>query len=118
MTGQWYSADKINDLADIEKVKPGLVEATRDWFRRYKIPAGKPENTFAFNGEAKDKAFALAIIDQTRSEWEAAYKKGDVEGSKWGVAPERAAEIQSSLAPFTPAPSPLPGSVDDWVYTA
>jgi len=32
-----------------------FVQATNEWFRIYKIPAGKPENQFAFNGEAKDK---------------------------------------------------------------
>ena len=26
-----------------------------DWFRRYKVPDGKPENEFAFNAEFKDK---------------------------------------------------------------
>lgn len=36
-------------------MKPGYLEATVDWFRRYKVPDGKPENQFAFNGEFKDK---------------------------------------------------------------
>lgn len=110
-------ADKLNDLEDIEKVKPGLIDWTRDWFRRYKMPAGKPENTFAFEGKPKNKAFALSIIDQTRDEWKAAFEKGDVDGS-WAVTAERSKEIQGGLSPFVAAPSPLPGSVDDWVYTA
>jgi len=33
----------------------GLLQATNEWFRIYKIPTGKPENQFAFNGEAKNK---------------------------------------------------------------
>lgn len=36
-------------------MKPGYLEATVDWFRRYKVPDGKPENQFAFNGEFKGK---------------------------------------------------------------
>jgi hypothetical protein len=32
-----------------------LVRATNEWFRIYKIPDGKPENVFAFSGEAKNK---------------------------------------------------------------
>jgi hypothetical protein len=32
-----------------------IFQATNEWFRIYKIPAGKPENQFAFNGEAKNK---------------------------------------------------------------
>ena len=42
----------------------GFVTATVEWFRIYKMPDGKPENQFAFNGEAKNKAFALKIIEQ------------------------------------------------------
>lgn len=26
-----------------------------DWFKRYKVPDGKPENQFAFNAEFKDR---------------------------------------------------------------
>lgn len=110
-------ADKINDLADIEKVKPGLIDATRDWFRRYKVPAGKPENSFAFEGAGKDKQFALSIVDETHAAWSAAYKQGDAKGS-WTVSKERAAEITSKLDTFVPSTSPLPGSVNDWVYTS
>lgn len=32
-----------------------LFQATYEWFKIYKIPDGKPENKFAFNGEAKNK---------------------------------------------------------------
>lgn len=39
----------------MRKVKPGHLEATVDWFKKYKVPDGKPENHFAFNGQFKDK---------------------------------------------------------------
>jgi len=42
-------------ISDVRRLKPGYLEATVDWFRRYKVPDGKPENKFAFNGEFKDK---------------------------------------------------------------
>lgn len=42
-------------INDVRRLKPGYLEATVDWFRRYKVPDGKPENQFAFNGEFKDK---------------------------------------------------------------
>ena len=32
-----------------------VLQATIDWFKIYKIPAGSKENEFAFNEEAKDK---------------------------------------------------------------
>lgn len=109
-------ADNINSLEDLEKVKPGLIDATRDWFRRYKIPAGKPENTFAFDGKCKDKEFALEIIEQTHTEWAKAYKDGTVDGC-WSATTDEAEETASAMAPFVPASAPLPGSVDDWHYT-
>ena len=44
-------------------------QATTEWFKLYKIPAGKPENVFAFNGEAKNKAFATKIVLETHESW-------------------------------------------------
>lgn len=43
------------DIDDVRRLKPGYLEATLDWFKMYKVPDGKPENQFAFNGEFKDR---------------------------------------------------------------
>lgn len=48
-------APKLNDVEDVERHLPGLLRATNEWFRIYKIPDGKPENQFAFTGECKNK---------------------------------------------------------------
>ena len=45
------------------------MKQTRDWFRTYKVPDGKPENNFAFDGEYKDKAFADKTIADTNKQW-------------------------------------------------
>ena len=37
--------------------------------RIYKIPDGKPENTFAFSGEAKNKRYATEIIHECHEAW-------------------------------------------------
>ena len=63
-------AAQLNDLADIEKVLPGVLETTFTFLRDYKIPDGKPANTFAYNNEPKDRAFALQIAAETHTEWE------------------------------------------------
>ncbi|KAH9947097.1 inorganic pyrophosphatase [Amylocystis lapponica] len=55
-------ASKLNDIEDVERHLPGLIRATNEWFRIYKIPDGKPENQFAFSGEAKNKKYATEII--------------------------------------------------------
>lgn len=48
---------------------PGFTMATYEWFRTYKMPAGKPPNVFAFNGAAKDRAYALSIIEENYQFW-------------------------------------------------
>jgi inorganic pyrophosphatase len=62
-------ASKLNDIEDVERHLPGLVRATNEWFRIYKIPDGKPENQFAFSGEAKNKKYATAIIHECHEAW-------------------------------------------------
>ena len=53
-------APKLNDVEDVEKHLPGLLRATNEWFRIYKIPDGKPENQFAFSGEVKNRKYAIS----------------------------------------------------------
>ncbi|XP_026515638.1 inorganic pyrophosphatase 2, mitochondrial [Terrapene carolina triunguis] len=66
------------DIDDVKKHKPGYLEATAEWFRLYKVPDDKPENQFAFNGEFKDKDFAVGIIKSTHEYWKALlHKKAD-----------------------------------------
>ncbi|XP_058433914.1 inorganic pyrophosphatase isoform X4 [Marmota monax] len=74
-------AANYNDINDVKRLKPGYLEATVDWFRRYKVPDGKPENEFAFNAEFKDKDFAVDIIKSTHDYWKALVtKKTDGKG--------------------------------------
>ncbi|KAJ1721688.1 Inorganic pyrophosphatase [Coemansia erecta] len=62
-------AAKMNDVEDIERYMPGLLHATNEWFRIYKIPDGKPENQFAFGGEAKPMSYALDVVKDTAEAW-------------------------------------------------
>lgn len=78
-------ADQLNDIGDVEKVFPGLLKATIEWFKIYKIPDGKPENQFAFNGEAKNAAYATNIVNETHNFWKALISK-EVESSKISCA--------------------------------
>lgn len=39
------------------------------YLRIYKIPDGKPENTFAFDGDAKNKKYATEIIHECHEAW-------------------------------------------------
>lgn len=62
-------AHKLQDIGDVEKENPGLLAATREWFKIYKMPDGKPPNEFAFNGAPKDRAFAEQVIEETSKFW-------------------------------------------------
>lgn len=62
-------AERVADVADVERVFPGLLRATVEWFRLYKVPDGKPPNVFAFGGEARDAAAAAEVVDQTHEFW-------------------------------------------------
>jgi inorganic pyrophosphatase len=68
-------APKVNDIADVEKFFPGLLAATFEWFRVYKMPAGKLPNAFGFNGEYKDREFAHGVIEQTHGFWKQLIKE-------------------------------------------
>ena len=62
-------AGKLNDIEDVEKYMPGLMRATNEWFRIYKIPDGKRENVFAFGGIAKGRLYAMDIITECHEAW-------------------------------------------------
>ena len=62
-------ASSVNEISDVEKHFPGLLNATYVWFRDYKVPDGKPQNQFAFDGKAKDADFALNIIQECNQAW-------------------------------------------------
>lgn len=37
------------------------IQATRDWFRNYKVPTGKPKNSFAFDEQYKDEVGSATL---------------------------------------------------------
>lgn len=63
-------APKLNDVEDVERHLPGLLRATNEWFRIYKIPDGKPENQFAFTGECKNKKYAMDVVHECAEAWD------------------------------------------------
>ncbi|KAG8252594.1 inorganic diphosphatase activity protein [Homalodisca vitripennis] len=119
-------ADKVNDINDVEKYFPGLMKATLEWFRIYKIPDGKPENQFAFNGEAKNKEYALKVIQEVSNHWhDLVQKKTDAGGlscanvsvpdSPFTVDQATADAVLSKEPPLKPA-EPIDASVDKWHF--
>uniref|UniRef100_A0A0R3SGT1 Inorganic pyrophosphatase n=1 Tax=Hymenolepis diminuta TaxID=6216 RepID=A0A0R3SGT1_HYMDI len=117
-------AEKLNDIADVEKHMPGFLDATRDWFRNYKVPTGKPKNAFAFDEKYQDKAFALKIIDETHEQWKSlVLKQSDSsglfrqnvtnKGSPYLISPEDAKFELSKLPPFKDGPKVTDPAVEE-----
>jgi inorganic pyrophosphatase len=50
-------APQVNDIPDVEEQFPGLLDATRDWFRLYKVPDGKKANEIGLNEAFKDRRY-------------------------------------------------------------
>ncbi|PAA92503.1 hypothetical protein BOX15_Mlig034445g1 [Macrostomum lignano] len=125
-------ASQLNGLADIEAAMPGFLDATRRWFRVYKMPQGKPANEFAFNGEFRDRDFALGVIEETHKQWQAMMQgaSGDahgiardnvsVVGSSSGIdqpAADAAVSAAPAAAPANDKPeSRVPDSVGKWHF--
>eukprot|EP01134_Creolimax_fragrantissima_P002189 CFRG2189T1 len=112
-------ASKMNDISDIETHMPGFLDATRDWFRVYKIADGKPENVFAFDGEYKDKAFAHGVIEETAGFWsklmESTPKSLDLSNTMQSngkkLSADEVAAIEAKIAPKG-ADASMPDDVD------
>jgi len=116
-------AAHLNDIGDVESHFPGLLAATFEWFRIYKIPAGKPANSFGFNGEFKNREFAHGIIQQTHEFWKSLIQeqspKLNTETHVPGAAHPANDEQWKKVVDEQPAVGPvqpIPESVDKWHY--
>lgn len=115
-------ASKVNDIEDVEKHFPGLLRATNEWFRIYKIPDGKPENKFAFTGEAKNKKYAEEVIQECSEAWEKlisgkSESKG-IELTNTTLSNADATASESIPKNENLAPAPIDGSIDKWFFIA
>ncbi|XP_077575972.1 inorganic pyrophosphatase isoform X2 [Stigmatopora nigra] len=119
-------AKNLNDIDDVRKSRPGHLEATVDWFRKYKIPDGKPENQFGFNAQFQNKDFALEMIKSTHEHWRALVQdKTKNDGidcknvsccdSPFKCSDKEAKDLIASAPPFGCKQS-LPSEVDKWHF--
>ncbi|KAF2682780.1 pyrophosphatase-domain-containing protein [Lentithecium fluviatile CBS 122367] len=116
-------APKLNDVEDVERHLPGLLRATNEWFRIYKIPDGKPENQFAFSGECKNKKYAMDIVRECAEAWERLITgktpRGDIALANATVqhSPDRTDPNQLNIpAGGNQAPAPIDPSIDKWFF--
>lgn len=113
-------ASKVNDIEDVERHFPGLLRATNEWFKIYKIPDGKPENQFAFSGECKNKKYAEEIIRECSEAWTRLVdgKAQDSKGIALANATLNNAQTETVDVPAgdNQAPAPIDSSIDKWFF--
>ncbi|CAG7959598.1 unnamed protein product [Penicillium salamii] len=117
-------APKLNDIEDVERHLPGLLRATNEWFRIYKIPDGKPENQFAFSGECKNRKYAEDVIRECSDAWEKLISgktaPGDISLANSSLEGTATRASASDLAAIPRneelAPAPIDGSIDKWFF--
>ncbi|KAK4237592.1 inorganic pyrophosphatase [Achaetomium macrosporum] len=116
-------ADKLRDIADVEKYLPGLLDATRDWFRIYKVPDGEPGNEYAFGGEWKGVGYAEKIIEECAAAWKKLVKgeakRGDIslDNTTLSGTPGKLDPDKVKLPPDEDlAPAPIDEDLEEWYY--
>lgn len=62
-------ASEMNDIEDVDRLMPGFTFTIYEWLRTYKMPAGKPPNEFAFDGAARNKEYALGVVEENHQFW-------------------------------------------------
>uniref|UniRef100_A0A8C7YFT1 inorganic diphosphatase n=1 Tax=Oryzias sinensis TaxID=183150 RepID=A0A8C7YFT1_9TELE len=119
-------AENLNSIEDVRRSRPGHLEATVDWFRKYKVPDGKPENSFGFSGQFQDKDFAIKVINLTHKHWRAlVQKKANTEGiicknitccDSPHVCSTDEADVVVQSAPVSGPANPVSKEVDRWHF--
>lgn len=110
-------APHLNDIEDVEKRLPGLLRATNEWFRIYKIPDGKEENQFAFSGECKNRKYAEEVIRECNEAWEKLVAgKADPNGVNLTNSTLSTASAVDVPAGENAAPAPIDKSIDKWFF--
>ncbi|CAK9008082.1 unnamed protein product [Durusdinium trenchii] len=70
-------AAELSSLKDVETKLPGYISGIREWFRWYKLPDGKPLNSFGFGEQPLDAPEAIKVIEETHGFWKKLREKGD-----------------------------------------
>lgn len=121
-------ASKVNNFQDVDLHFPGLLTATVEWFKTYKIPTGKPPNKFAFDGQIKDKEFAEKIIEETHLMWKDLMEKkieskldlgNTLLGNQFTLDDEsanRTIEARAKTDSLEPTPIEDQVSIDKWHF--
>ncbi|KAM7208172.1 putative inorganic pyrophosphatase [Naviculisporaceae sp. PSN 640] len=116
-------ASKLHDIDDVDRHFPGLLDATRDWFKYYKVPDGNKPNEFGYGGRFLDKKFAEKIIGECEQAWkrliQGKAERGDVsiENTTLEGTPGKLDPGEVDLPPGEDlSPAPIEEDLNEWVF--
>lgn len=105
-------AAEINNLDDVEEKLPGILNATREWFRDYKIPAGKPANQFAFDSQYKNAEETMETIQECHDAWKSLISASQNNDAPTTKRAGKGVKIEPDIKP----PQAVPDDVHEWHY--
>jgi len=62
-------AARVHNIADLERECPGMISATKEWLRLYKLADGKAENILELGGEVKGIEFTRETLRTAHDAW-------------------------------------------------
>ena len=112
----------VKDLNDVETHFPQLLHQTREWFRNYKIPDGKPANKFGFDEKYMGIDETLKVVQQCHDAWKGLISmKRSVNGAV--KVPNKISRFNEDVNDGTVAiesdnkpNSKIPDAVSKWYY--
>jgi inorganic pyrophosphatase len=63
-------AKHMDDIDDVDRIRPGLIPALIEWLRMYKSAHGVV-NKFGFDDKPQNREFAERVIRETHEAWKA-----------------------------------------------
>ncbi|KAK3370796.1 inorganic pyrophosphatase [Lasiosphaeria ovina] len=116
-------AERLHDIADVEAHLPGLLGATRDWFRIYKVPDGAPPNRYALGGEFRGREYANGVIKDCTDAWkrlvEGKAERGEIslDNTTLSGTPGKLDPGDVELPPDQDlSPAPVEQDLDEWYF--
>ncbi|KAJ7492230.1 inorganic diphosphatase [Mycena latifolia] len=119
-------AERLHTVADLERECPGLITATKEWFRMYKLPDGKQENSFDLDGEVKGSDFAREIVRNAHEAWRDVVTASTSSAfvnltnitirNSPGLVRGEDADSLPNLDGAPRPPAPMPSSASKWWY--
>lgn len=120
----------IENVNDLNRMHPGLPDTIRNYFKIYKVPSGKPENVFAYDGVFKDVDFSIDVIRHTHEMWKEMINNCSISGENVGsfntantlqqtqcsITKETAMKEVETQAPHDPHPAGTPARIDVWSF--